>query len=361
MIGSSPKLSICIPAYNRPEELREVLQSIAKQQTGNWDILVCEDHSPRQVEIVQVVRNFSNEHQAIDIHYLSNEKNLGYDGNLRRLLDNASGEYCLFLGDDDLLADGALTRVIEAVSRPNVGVVLRAWKSVDKQTGKDIEQHRYFGKDLIFPAGASSVAAFFRRSVFISGLTVNRAVSQRFHTDRFDGMLLYQLYLVGQILLEMDGYYISDVVAIRRVGGEHFFGSSESEKIRFSPGQLLSSQSLIFIKGLLDIAAYLDQQTGIGVYKMIAQDLGHYSYPMLEIQAQLLTKKEYSNYAQKLAKLGLGSYRCFWLYHYALMTLGPRVCNWMIRTAKRVLGSTPILGSSSGQIVRQRTCQRLNK
>jgi glycosyltransferase involved in cell wall biosynthesis len=348
----SPKLSVCIPAYNRPEELRQVLQSIARQQNGNWDVLVCEDHSPRAAEIAEVVRNFSKEHQSLAIHYLSNKKNLGYDGNLRSLLDNAYGEYCLFLGDDDLLADDALIRVMDVVSRPNIGVVLRAWKSVDKQTGKDIEQHRYFSEDQIFPAGAGSVAAFFRRSVFISGLTVNRVVARRFHTDHFDGMLLYQLYLVGRILLEMDGYYISDVVAIRRVGGGHFFGSSESEKSRFAPGQLLPSQSLTFIKGLFDIATYLEKQTGAGVYKTIAQDLGHYSYPMLEIQAQLLTKRQYSNYAQELAKLGLGSYRCFWLYHYALMALGPGVCNKMIRTAKKLLGRTPVLGANAGQSVK---------
>jgi abequosyltransferase len=349
---TAPKLSVCIPAYNRPEDLKHVLHSLAAQQSGNWDILICEDHSPREAEIAQVVSAFSKEHPSLALSYLSNEKNLGYDGNLRRLLDRAQGEFCLFLSDDDLLTKDALTRTLDAVSRPNTGVVLRGWKSVDKQTEKEVEQFRYFSSDRIFPAGADSVAAFFRRSVFISGLTVHRACARRFHTDRFDGMLLYQLYLVGRILLEMDGYYISDIVAINRVGGQHFFGSSESEKSRFVPGQLLPSQSLTFIKGLFDIAAYLEEQTGAGAYTLIARDLGQYSYPMLEIQARRLTKKEYRNYALGLAALGLGRYRWFWLYHYALMVLGPGVCNKIIRTAKRILGRTPVFGSTTGQTVR---------
>ncbi len=352
MVQSSPKLSVCIPAYNRPEELMYALQSVAEQAPGNWDILVCEDHSPRAAEIAAVVSNFSREHPALDVHFVANEKNLGYDGNLRSLLDNAHGEYCLFMGDDDVLAEGSLKRVIAAVSRPNVGVVLRAWKSVDKETGKDVEQHRYFPDDQIFPSGTASVAAFFRRSVFISGLTVNRAAAQQFHTDRFDGMLLYQLYLVGRILLEMDGYYVSDIVAVRRVGGEHFFGSSQSEKCRFVPGQLLPSQSLSFIKGLFEIASSLDKEFGAGVYKMISQDIARYCYPMLEIQAQRLNKREYRNYARQLAELGLGDYFWFWLYHYALMALGPRVCNKMIRTAKKLLGRTPVLGENAGQSVK---------
>jgi glycosyltransferase involved in cell wall biosynthesis len=345
------KLSVCIPAYNRPLELKEVLQSVGCQEQGDWDVLVCEDHSPRAAEIEEVVRDFSKKHSDIDVHFIANEKNLGYDGNLRNMLDNSNGEYCHFVGDDDILADGAVKRVIEAVSRPNIGVVLRAWKSTDKETGRDIEQHRYFCEDHIFPAGIDAVTSFFRRSVFISGLTINRAAACRFHTERFDGMLLYQLYLVGRILLEMDGYYISDIVAIRRVGGTHFFGSSESEKDRFAPGQLLPSQSLTFIRGLFEIAAYIEEQTGARVYEKISRDLGYYSYPMLEIQAQRLKKREYNEYARKLAELGLGKYGCFWLYHYALMTVGPRFCNKIIRSTKRILGGTPVLGGSFGQAV----------
>ena len=40
--------SICIPAYNRPEELRELLASIATEGPGDWEILVSEDHSPKR-------------------------------------------------------------------------------------------------------------------------------------------------------------------------------------------------------------------------------------------------------------------------------------------------------------------------
>ena len=352
MVLPSPKLSVCIPAYNRPEELTHALGSVARQDPGDWDILVCEDHSPRATEIATVVSDFSRERPALDVHFVANEKNLGYDGNLRNLLDKAHGEYCLFMGDDDVLAECSLKRIIAAISRPNVGVALRAWKSVDKETGKDIELHRYFPDDRVFPSGPASVAAFFRRSVFISGLTVNRAAARKFHTDRFDGMLLYQLYLVGRILSEMDGYYVSDIVAVRRVGGEHFFGSSQSERSRFVPGQLLPSQSLSFIKGLFEMAFLLDKEIGDGVYKMIAQDLGRYCYPMLEIQAKRLTRREYRDYARHLAEFGLGNYFWFWLYHYALTALGPRVCNKVIRTAKKLLGRTPVLGTNSGQSVK---------
>ena len=82
--------------------------------------MICEDNSPNGVEVAEAVREFSREHPKLLIHYWSNKKNLGYDGNLRNLLNKADGEYCLFMGDDDALAPGALKRVLGAVACPNV-------------------------------------------------------------------------------------------------------------------------------------------------------------------------------------------------------------------------------------------------
>jgi len=348
MISSSPKLSVCIPAFNRPDELLQVLESLAAQGSGNWDVIICEDKSPRGQEIAEAVGKFSRTHPEIPIHYSSNENNLGYDGNLRRLLDKAEGEYCLFMSDDDLLESGSLERIISAVSLSNIGFVLRAWKGVHKNTGKTIEEHRYFSKDRLFLPGIDSVAALYRRSVFISGLTVHRETARKFHTDRFDGTLLYQLYLAGRILMEMNGYYISDIIAVRRVGGEHYFGSSETERSRFRPKQLLPNHSLAFIKGLFDIARVLDLEFCPGVFDLIRQDLGRYSYPMLEIQSRNLGKEDFYSYANQLAKLGLGNDTLFWIYYYLLRWLGPNISNRIIRLTKRLLGHTPNLTGSTG-------------
>jgi glycosyltransferase involved in cell wall biosynthesis len=347
---ANPAISICIPAYNRPGDLALTLGSVAEQGRGDWETVVCEDGSPRRKEIESVVREFAASQPAISVRYFSNERNLGYDRNLRRLLDAATGKYCLFLGDDDLLAPGALGRILDAVSRPGVGFVLRAWKSLDKSTSKEIEEHRYFPEDRIFPPGTDSVAALFRRSVFLSGLAMHRETARRFRTERFDGTLLYQLYLVGRIVSEMTGYYIADFVALRRIGGGHFFGSSETERARFTPGELVPSQSVAFVKGLIDIAKALDAECAPGLYPLVLRDLGRYSYPMLEIQAKSLDRKRFRAYARQLAGLGLGDQRMFWIYYYALLSAGPRLCGSLIRSTKRVLGRTPDLSSRMGSV-----------
>ena len=351
VLHTNTKLSVCIPAFNRPREIIQTLESIVVQGTGKWDVIICEDKSPRGDEIRAAVKIFSENHLVLPIHYYANDENLGYDHNLRMLLDKADGEYCVFLGDDDLLAPGALERIVQAVSRPNVGFVLRAWKSIDKDTEKDVEEHRYFSKDRFFPLGIESIAAMYRRSVFISGLTVHRETARRFHTDRFDGLLLYQLYLVGKIISCMNGYYISEILAIRQVGGEHFFGSSDSEKGRFVPKQLLPLHSINFLKGLFDIARILDSEVSPGVLDLIMADLGRYSYPMLEIQAQKLNKAEFRKYAHLLSGLGLRNSKMFWFYFRLLLLLGPRASNFVIRKTKLLLGHTPNLGRNNGVAV----------
>ncbi len=50
-----PLLTVAIPAYNRPEEIGVLLDSILAQDFDRFDVLVVEDSSPRQAEIREVV------------------------------------------------------------------------------------------------------------------------------------------------------------------------------------------------------------------------------------------------------------------------------------------------------------------
>ena len=105
------RFSICIPAFNRPRELSELLDSIASEAPGDWEIVVSEDCSPKQAEIAEVVRKFAGEHELLHVRFLSTPTNLGYDGNLRFLIDHADGRFCVFMGDDDLWCAGALSEL----------------------------------------------------------------------------------------------------------------------------------------------------------------------------------------------------------------------------------------------------------
>lgn len=341
------RLSVAIPAYNRPDELKVALTSLAPQVTGDIEIVISEDCSPRKAEIKSVVDDFRLAHPGLQVRYFSNTENLGYDGNLRSLLDKAVGDYVFFMGDDDRIPAGALAKVLWAISHPNIGVVLRAWRSYDGETEEILDTHHYFSGDRLFPASRDTVAAFFRRSVFISGLTLHRLSSRALHTEEFDGLLLYQLYLVGKLLMRMNGFYLDSIVAERRCGGEHFFGSSASEAGRFEPRKLEIDHSVGFISGMFQIAEYLERQDA-GVLGIIRRDLGRYSYPMLEIQAVRRRRAEFFRYGIKLAGLGLRAEPFFWIYFSGLLVLGPRLCRRTIEWITRRMGRTPILAGTAG-------------
>lgn len=351
MTEEKPLISVCIPAFNRPEFMSDLLDTIVSQNFRNFEIVVSEDNSPKSSEVEEVVNRYINKHVDIDIIFTRNSETLGYDGNFRHLIDVSTGQYCVFMGDDDLMCAGALLRIAEVINEFNPGVILRSWARADRDTKVVEEVFRYFDDDRLFKAGKEGIVTMYRRSVAIAGYTVNRDLAKEHSTDRFDGTLLYQLYLTGMILSKNNGYYISNLVAIMRKDSNqsptHFFGTAKAERDRFKPGELKESQSLIFIDGMLEIAKYLEKELKIpGLNKDIIKDLANYSYPLLSVQSRK-SFWSFLGYYILLSKKGFWKNMYFHVYYFALAILGVRYCTKIILWIKNYLNYTPTLGKIS--------------
>jgi len=336
-------ISVCIPAFNRPIELGQLLKSVVDQEFKDYEVVVCEDASPRREEIRAVVSALSASHGQ-KIRYLENDQTLGYDGNLRNLVAAARGEYCLFMGDDDVLCPGALGTVAAAVKRyPDVGVVLRSYVSFDGTPNNIDQKFVYFDSERFFPAGAEAVATFFRRSVVISGMTVHRESAARHSSAIFDGTLLYQLHLVAQVLLERNGVFLPQPLVYYRNSGVPEFGSSSTESGKFVPRQQTPDSSLHFIRGMLAIARHTEDSRGVKVFKRIAADIGNYSYPLLRVQAAQ-PLGVFVRYCFRMAAMGFWKSLMFHLYVSSLLLLGPKRMDSMIRRIKSRREFTPLIG-----------------
>ena len=139
-----PKISVCIPAYNRPELLPPLLDTIVNQDYNSFNIIICEDDSPKREEIRNVALQYSNRYPGL-IQYYENESNFGFDGNVRRLFEKANGEFCLFMGNDDLMCPKALATVASALDRyQNVGVVMRSYASFEGSPENIKQIYKYF-------------------------------------------------------------------------------------------------------------------------------------------------------------------------------------------------------------------------
>lgn len=339
-----PKISVCIPAYNRAEVLPELLDSIVSQDFNDFEIVICEDRSPQREQISAVVSRYSIARPGL-IRYFENSENLGYDGNLRNLFEKSQGEYCLFMGNDDLMCDGALAKVAAALNRhPNIGVLLRSYAAFEGAPDNIVQTFRYFDQELFFPAGAQTISTIYRRSVVIPGMVIQREAALRSATTRFDGTLLYQLYLVANILVEMNAVYLPDVIVLYRNGGVPDFGNSAAEQGKFQPKEQTPESSVHFMQGMLDIARYIERERQVKIYRPIVRDIANYSYPILAIQA----KKPlgvFLKYGWSLARLGLARSPLFLVWFFSILILGTKRVEKLIILIKKRLGYTPGLGN----------------
>jgi glycosyltransferase involved in cell wall biosynthesis len=339
-----PLISICIPAYNRAGVLPALLDSILHQDFDNFDIVIAEDASPERQAIATKVADYQQQFGE-KLKYFENSQTLGYDGNLRRLIELATGDYVLFMGNDDLLAAGALSAVANAVrERQDVGVVLRSYCSFLTDPEKPVQVFRYFDEDRVFPPGPETVVTFFRRCVFISGMVFKRSSAAAYATDKFDGTLLYQQHLAGQILAKESGIYLNRILSFHRLGGVPDFGASVAEQGLFVPRQQTTDSSVHFMRGMLAIANSLDEHSRVKVGRRILKDIGNYAYPILSIQADRRFG-EFLSYLWQLLKLGFWRVPLFYVYAFGLLVLGRTNCDYLITCIKRVLGRAPLLGS----------------
>ncbi len=338
---TAPFLSICIPSYNRPQQLGRLLASI-DCDSADIEIVICEDLAPKRLQVRAIVNAFAQTNAYLT-HYYENTINCGFDGNLRRLVECAAGEYIVFMGDDDLFVPGALRQFIEFLKQNcDKPYVLRAY--LTQHPNGRTEYFRYLPKTTLLPHGEATVAWLFKRSVTICGFTISRGEALKHATTDLDGTLLYQVYLMAQVCLRHDSVYC-DIPVAHAVQSfredKPMFGSSEVEKSRFTPGTVSHDNSINFTKAYFEVTAYLDKQHGTNLTKLVRVDVSKYSYPFLSIQRKrgILS---FLRYAKRLeVEAGIGCTAYYYFYKWALVLFGEQVCDRLIARIKQTVGHTP--------------------
>lgn len=97
--------SIVIPVYNRPQEIRELLQSLTRQTFKNFEVLVIEDGSDRPCK--EIVHSFSD---TLDISY-HYKKNTGQGFSRNYGFERAKGDYYIVFDSDCIIPSHYLSTV----------------------------------------------------------------------------------------------------------------------------------------------------------------------------------------------------------------------------------------------------------
>jgi glycosyltransferase involved in cell wall biosynthesis len=110
-----PKVSICVPTYNRKKYLKETLDSIIAQTYKDYEIVVVDDGSTDGTE--EMIKKFGD---SITYHWQEN----GGDAAARnKLIQLARGEYISFIDSDDLLFPDAIERLVKVVEAEEEDVI----------------------------------------------------------------------------------------------------------------------------------------------------------------------------------------------------------------------------------------------
>ncbi len=108
----SPLVTIAVPTFNRATTLERCLESVLGQSYTAVEIIVCDNASTDSTEEV-VTRALAGHPRA---RYVRHDSNLGAIANFHAGLDHATGDYFMWLADDDWLDPDYVARCVEVLT-----------------------------------------------------------------------------------------------------------------------------------------------------------------------------------------------------------------------------------------------------
>jgi glycosyltransferase involved in cell wall biosynthesis len=115
----TPKVSICIPAYNRREMFRATLWSVIQQTNEDLEIIISDNAS--EEDLRSVADGFDDPR----IIFHRQPRNIGPAENGAFLEDLARGEFVIFLMSDDLLLPHCVSKAVAALqTKPGCGGIV---------------------------------------------------------------------------------------------------------------------------------------------------------------------------------------------------------------------------------------------
>lgn len=125
---ANPLVSVIIPVYCASEQhevyLTEALESVVRQTFRDFEVILVDDTSPRDIRpVLDKVRDLPR------LRHIRNETNLGHARSRNVGVQAAEGEFLAFLDHDDLWAPEKLAKQVQELkNEPNGGMV---FSSVD--------------------------------------------------------------------------------------------------------------------------------------------------------------------------------------------------------------------------------------
>lgn len=207
-------LTILIPTYNRASDLDYNLnlleQFIVNESLANH-VCVLISNNCSSDDTKNVVSNHVSNNK-IHINYYEQITNIGLEQNALFVLKKAETEYVMFLGDDDYVQEGYLSRVVlELKQHPALGCIIPSNKGIlsDKSeilgSGREIDTSSTY-----YTAGFDACLANSWRGHQISGIVLQREGLYEEYIQCGVHNLYPFIFFVSYIALKKDVLHLTD-------------------------------------------------------------------------------------------------------------------------------------------------------
>jgi abequosyltransferase len=208
------RLSICIATRNRGDLIGETLDSIISQVVGSIEIVILDGGSTDNTEDVVTAR----QRQWPALRYFKQPKNGGVDRDFDLAVQQATGEYCWLMSDDDILKPGAVAAVLEATGRGSSLIVLNAevrdndLSNLLQERRLGIPEDRYFSSEETDELFATAGAYL----TFIGCVIIKRSLWNERDRETYYGTLFIHVGVIFQKALPEGALVLaSPLISIR--------------------------------------------------------------------------------------------------------------------------------------------------
>jgi glycosyltransferase involved in cell wall biosynthesis len=106
---TAPKVSVVVPIYNQAGFIRDTVESVLRQDHQNIELVLSDDGSTDGTS--EVLREYAAR-EPERVKLVASEENTGIAGAFNRALDAHTGDYIAWLGGDDVMLPGKLSRQV---------------------------------------------------------------------------------------------------------------------------------------------------------------------------------------------------------------------------------------------------------
>ena len=172
MANENPKISICIPTYNRANFLRSAIQSVIEQDFSNFELIIVDNCSTDNTR--EVILEFDDPR----IKFFVNDSNIGMVRNWNKCLELANGEIIWILHSDDIMGFNALSNAAHSYNSYEIGMLFGNSRAFSNETTlKSFSPTcKKVSKIHVWNSGKEAIEAIIKYGVTCSTVSIRKEV-----------------------------------------------------------------------------------------------------------------------------------------------------------------------------------------